>query len=159
VDKEKTMDLLDCQRLDEIIERHKEEKGALVSILNEIQEQENYVSEGVINYLSEKLCIPASQIFGVASYYSAFSIQPWGRHAIKVCDGTSCHLKGGSYLLTRLERELKVAERGTTEDLKFTLEKVRCQGYCHVGPAVKIDDTVHGPVTQEKALKLIEEQK
>ena len=153
------MDLLTCRRLDEILEKYKGEKSALVSILHAVQGQEDYLSEEIIDYLSEKLSIPASQIFGVASYYRAFSTQPQGRHTIQVCDGTSCHLKGGSNLLVRLERELKVAEKGTTEDLKFTLEKVRCQGYCHVGPAVKIDDTVHGPVTQEKILKLIEEQK
>ena len=153
------MDLLTCRRLDKILEKYKGEKSALVSILHAVQGQEDYLSEEIIDYLSEKLSIPASQIFGVASYYRAFSTQPQGRHTIQVCDGTSCHLKGGSNLLVRLERELKVAEKGTTEDLKFTLEKVRCQGYCHMGPAVKIDDTVHGPVTQEKALKLIEEQK
>ena len=132
-------------------------KEALISILQEIQRKQGFLSEETVLCLSEKLDIPVSQIFGVASYYRAFSTQPQGRHAIKVCDGTSCHLKGGSHLLTRLERELKVAERGTTEDLKFTLEKVRCQGYCHMGPAVKIDDTVHGAVTQEKALKIIKE--
>ena len=153
------MDLLTCRRLDEILEKYKGEKSALVSILHAVQGQEDYLSEEIIDYLSEKLSIPASQIFGVASYYRAFSTQPQGRHTIQVCDGTSCHLKGGSNLLTRLERELKVADKGTTEDLKFTLEKVRCQGYCHMGPAVKIDDTVHGSVSQEKVVKLIEEQK
>jgi len=152
------MDLLTCRRLDEIIEKYKEEKSALVSILHAVQGQEDYLSEEIIDYLSEKLSIPASQIFGVASYYKAFSTQPRGKHTITVCDGTSCHVKGGSHLFTRLERELKVAERGTTEDLKFTLEKVRCQGCCQVGPVIQIDDVVHGPLTQEKALKIIKEQ-
>jgi len=153
------MDSLKRHRLDDVMGRYKGEKDALLSILHEIQGQENYLSEEIIDYISEKLSIPASQIFGIASYYSAMSTQPRGRHIIKVCDGTSCHLKGGSHLQARLERELKVGEGGTTEDLRFTVEKVRCQGYCHLGPAVKIDDTVHGPITQEKALKLIEEQK
>jgi NADH:ubiquinone oxidoreductase subunit E len=151
------MDTLECQRLDEIIEKYKGQKGALVSILHEVQKRDNYLREEVVQYLSEELAIPASQIFGVASYYTAFSLQPRGKRVIKVCDGTSCHLKGAANLLTRLGRELKIAGEGTSEDLRFSLEKVRCQGYCHLGPAVKIDETVHGPVTQEKTLKLIKE--
>ena len=153
------MDLLTCRRVDEIIEKYKGEKSALVSILHAVQGQEGYLSEESIDYLSEKLSIPASQIFGVASYYKAFSTQPQGRHAIQVCDGTSCHLKGGEKLLTRLGRELQIAAEGTSEDLRFSLKKVRCQGCCQVGPVIQIDDVVYGPLTQEKALKIIKEQK
>jgi NADH-quinone oxidoreductase subunit E len=153
------MDLLTCRRLDEILEKYKGEKSALVSILHAVQGQEDYLSEEIIDYLSEKLSIPASQIFGVASYYKAFSTQPQGRHAIQVCDGTSCHLKGGEKLLTRLGRELQIAAEGTSEDLRFSLKKVRCQGCCQVGPVIQIDDVVYGPLTQEKALKIIKEQK
>lgn len=152
-------DHLEEKEIESAVKKFGAKKEALISILQEIQKKQGFLSEETVLCLSEKLDIPVSQIFGVASYYRAFSTQPQGRHTIQVCDGTSCHLKGGSHLLTRLERELKVAEKGTTEDLKFTLEKVRCQGYCHMGPAVKIDDTVHGPVTQEKVVKLIEEQK
>ena len=150
-------DHFDEKEIESAVKKFGAKKDALLSILREIQGKQGSLSEQAVLCLSEKLDIPASQIFGVASYYSAFSIQPRGRQVIKVCDGTSCHLKGASHLLTRLERELKVAERGTTEDLRFTVEKVRCQGYCHMGPALKIDETVHGPVTQEKALKLIKE--
>jgi NADH-quinone oxidoreductase subunit E len=153
------MDLLTCRRLDEILEKYKGEKSALVSILHAVQGQEDYLSEEIIDYLSEKLSIPASQIFGVASYYKTFSTQPQGRHAIQVCDGTSCHLKGGEKLLTRLGRELQIATEGTSEDLRFSLKKVRCQGCCQVGPVIQIDDVVYGPLTQEKALKIIKEQK
>jgi NADH:ubiquinone oxidoreductase subunit E len=153
------MDLLTCRRLDEILEKYKGEKSALVSILHAVQGQEDYLSEEIIDYLSEKLSIPASQIFGVASYYKAFSTQPQGKHTIKVCDGTSCHVRGGEKLLTRLGRELQIAAEGTSEDLQFSLQKVRCQGCCQVGPVIQIDDVVHGPLTQEKALKIIKEQK
>jgi NADH:ubiquinone oxidoreductase subunit E len=151
------MDSLKRHRLDDVIEKYKGEKGALVAILHEIQGQENYLSEEIIDYISEKLSIPASQIFGIASYYEAFSTQPGGKHVIKVCDGTSCHLKGGENLLTRLARDLKITEEGASEDLQFSLEKVRCQGCCQLGPVIKIDDAIHGPITQEKALKLIRE--
>jgi len=151
------MDILTCRRLDEILEKYKGEKSALVSILHAVQGQEDYLSEEIIDYLSEKLSIPASQIFGVASYYKAFSTQPQGRHAIQVCDGTSCHLKGGEKLLTRLGRELQIVAEGTSEDLRFSLKKVRCQGCCQVGPVIQIDDVVYGPLTQEKALKIIKE--
>jgi len=152
-------DNFDEKEIESAVNKFGAKKDALLSILQEIQRKQEFLSEQAVLCLSEKLDIPASQIFGIASYYSAMSTQPRGRHIIKVCDGTSCHLKGGSHLQARLERELKVGEGGTTEDLRFTVEKVRCQGYCHLGPAVKIDDTVHGPITQEKALKLIEEQK
>ena len=151
------MDLLTCRRLDEILEKYKGEKSALVSILHAVQGQEDYLSEGIIDYLSEKLSIPASQIFGVASYYKAFSTQPQGKHTIKVCDGTSCHVRGGEKLLTRLGRELQIVAEGTSEDLRFSLKKVRCQGCCQVGPVIQIDDVVYGPLTQEKALKIIKE--
>jgi len=152
-------DHFDEKEIESAVNKFGAKKDALLSILQEIQRKQEFLSEQAVLCLSEKLDIPASQIFGIASYYSAMSTQPRGRHIIKVCDGTSCHLKGGSHLQARLERELKVGEGGTTEDLRFTVEKVRCQGYCHLGPAVKIDDTIHGPITQEQALKLIEEQK
>jgi len=152
-------DHFDEKAIESTVKKFGGKKDALLAILQEIQREQGSLTEEAVLCLSEKLDIPSSQIFGVASYYSAFSIQPRGRHLIKVCDGTSCHLKGGEKLLNRLGRELKVAERGTTEDLRFTVEKVRCQGCCQLGPVVKIDEVVHGPVTQEKALKLIEEQK
>jgi len=153
------MDSLKRQRLDEVITRYKGEKGSLLAVMREIQRQEGYLSEELIDYISDKLSLPAGQIYGVASYYKVFRTEPGGREEIKVCDGTSCHLKGAGELIARLKRELKVEEGEPTEDQRYTLEKVRCQGYCQIGPALKINEAVHGPVTQEKAIKLIKEQR
>jgi NADH:ubiquinone oxidoreductase subunit E len=152
-------DHLEEKEIESAVKKFGAKKEALISILQEIQKKQGFLSELAVLCLSEKLDIPVSQIFGVASYYKAFSTQPQGKHAIQVCDGTSCHLKGGEKLLTRLGRELQIAAEGTSEDLQFSLKKVRCQGCCQVGPVIQIDDVVYGPLTQEKALKIIKEQK
>ena len=147
------------REMDGVIEKFGAKPEALISIMHEIQKSHGVISDEAIRYLSDKLCVPVSRIYGVASYYRAFSLEPKGRHVVQVCDGTSCHLKGAGNLLNRLVSELKTGGAGTSENGRVTLEKVRCQGCCQLSPVLKIDDTVHGSVTQEQAVKLIEEQK
>lgn len=153
------MKLSKQNEIEEIISEYLQGNLSLFSLLHILQEKEKYLSEEVVNYLSEKIALPASRIFGIASYYKTFRIKPPGKHTLKVCDGTSCHLKGGEKLLDRLHQEFNISEEGTSDDLQFTLEKVRCLGCCHQGPVMMIDETIYGPLTQEKALKLIKEKK
>jgi len=149
----------DEKEIEAIVKKFGAKEDALISILQEVQRKQGFLSEQTVLCLSGKLNLPAGQIYGVASYYKVFRTEPGGREEIKVCDGTSCHLKGAGELIARLKRELKVEEGEPTEDQRYTLEKVRCQGYCQIGPALKINEAVHGPVTQEKAIKLIKEQR
>jgi NADH-quinone oxidoreductase subunit E len=127
---------MDMKKVDEIIEKHQAEKGALISILHDIQEEEGYVPEEVLCCLGDKLQIPLSEIFRVVTYFEkTFSLEPKGKHTIKVCQGTTCYLKHADQALTEIEEELDK----NREEKDFSLEKVRCLGCCNAAPVVEID--------------------
>ena len=122
--------------MDEIIDNHQIEKGALISILHDIQEREGYLPDESLSYLSHKLHIPISEIFRVATYFEkTFSLEPKGKHTIKICQGTTCYLKHSDQVLTEIKEELD--KNGEEKD--FSLEKVRCLGCCNAAPVVEID--------------------
>ena len=150
---------IDLSAAKKLIKKYSAKKGVLIPLLQDVQAAYGYVPGDVVSLIAKELGIYPVDIYGILTFYAQFYLTPQGKHIIKVCDGTSCHLKGGEKLLTRLVGDLKITREGTAEDLQFSLEKVRCQGCCQLGPVMKIDDAVHGPVTQEKALKLIKEQK
>lgn len=130
---------MDTKKVDEIIEKHKAEKGALISILHDIQREERYLPEEALSHLSDKLHMPLSAIFRVASYFEkAFSLEPKGNHIVKVCQGTACYLKHADKTLIEIKEEL--AKNG--ENKNFHLEKVRCLGCCTTAPAVEIDGEI-----------------
>ncbi|KPJ61809.1 MAG: hypothetical protein AMJ42_00810 [Deltaproteobacteria bacterium DG_8] len=147
---------MDIKKVNEIIEKHKAEKGALTSILHNIQEQEGYLPEEALGYLSDRLHIPLSEIFRVVTYFDkAFSLEPRGKHIIKVCQGTTCHLKHSDQALIEIKEELdKNGENG-----HFYLEKVRCLGCCAEAPVIEIDgvmfdkDTAKGTIIKLKSEK------
>lgn len=141
--------------LDEILRKYESIKGALIPVLQETQHAYGYLSRDAIRYISEKMDIPASQIYGVVTFYSQFHLNPRGKNIIRVCQGTACHVRGAKAILTALEDILKVAPGGTTTDLKYTLETVACIGACGLAPVMMINDDTHGRLTPEAVTQIL----
>ena len=113
-----------------IIEKYNGDKGQLVSILQDIQDEFRYLPKETLDKVSQSLDIPLSQIYSVVTFFRAFSLEPRGRHMIRVCLGTACHVRGATRILDCMARDLDIEPGGTTEDLEFTLETVNCLGCC-----------------------------
>ena len=141
---------MDMAELDTAVAKHGSDKSALVGILQEVQRQEGYLPRQTLTALSEKLDLPLSRLYSLATFYRSFSLTPTGRHRISVCLGTACHVRGGQAILNGLERILAVEAGGTTSDRRFTLETVRCVGCCSLGPVVRIHDEIFARVRQGK---------
>jgi NADH-quinone oxidoreductase subunit E len=140
--------------LAEIIEKN----GALTSIisaLEEIQGRYHYLPKEAMILVGERLGVPLSQVYSVATFYHAFSLAPRGKHTIRVCTGTACHVRGAVQVLNRLETRLGVEQGGTTRDRQFTLETVNCLGCCALGPVVVVDEEYEGQMTTKKVDRLL----
>ena len=144
------------KRVDEIIEGYKGEEGVLIQLLLDIQSEFNWIPHGVIARISEKMRIPTSQIYRIASFYKAMSLNPVGRHIVQVCMGTACQVRGAPKILDRLEANLKIKEGGTTPDMRFSLKRVNCLGCCAMGPVIEVDGTYHGKVTSAMVQEILE---
>jgi len=120
------------------------DKGSLIPILQDVQKEEGYISPEAVGKISRHLRISGNHIFGVATFYSQFKFIPPGKHSIKICLGTACHVRGGDFLLTALKSELGIEPGETTEDKRFDLERVACLGCCALAPVVQIDNDIHG---------------
>jgi NADH-quinone oxidoreductase subunit E len=129
--------------------------GSLMSVLEEIQAKYRYLPREAMILVSDRLGVPLSQVYSVATFYHAFSLVPRGRHTISVCTGTACHVRGAVQVLNRLETLLGVGPGGTTRDGQFTLETVNCLGCCALGPVVVLDDEYEGQMTTKKVDKLL----
>ena len=132
--------------LDRVIEDGKGRPGALIPVMEEAQTTLGFLPEVVLKRISRGLDIPLSNVFGVATFYSFFTMTPRGRHTVRVCLGTACYVLGGKRIAEVIEKEFGIGEGGTTEDRRFTFEAVRCLGACGLGPVVVIDEDVHGRV-------------
>lgn len=129
--------------------------GSLIAVLEEIQAEYRYVPRDAMILVSERLGVPLSQVYSVATFYHAFSLVPRGKHTISVCTGTACHVRGAVQVLNRLETTLGVGAGGTTRDRRFTLETVNCLGCCALGPVVVLDDEYEGQMTTTKVDKML----
>ncbi len=145
--------------IDAIIEQHGRKESAILAILQDIQSKEKYLPKEDLEYVSQRLNIPLTNLFRIATFYNALSLKPRGRHKIDVCLGTACHVRGGGKILEKIERELKISVGETTKDRRFTLESVRCLGCCSLGPVAVIDGQVYGRLTQDKVPLLLKEFK
>ena len=147
---------MDLSKLDEVIAEHQSEKGALISILHEVQRNEGYVPEEVMGHLSDRLQIPLSEVFRVATYFEkAFSLAPQGKNTIKVCQGTACYLKHADHILTEIKEDL--GEDGEAAD--FHLEGVRCLGCCNAAPAVEVNGELLDRESAKKAILKLKGEK
>jgi NADH-quinone oxidoreductase subunit E len=146
---------MSIDRIDRIIDKYECETGVLIQLLLEIQHELNWIPPEAITRINKRLKIPVSEIYRVASFYTALSLKPRGRHLVRVCAGTACYVRGGPRILDSVERTLKIRAGETTEDGKFTLETVNCLGCCALGPVVEIDGQYHGKLSPSTAEKLL----
>lgn len=141
--------------LAEILAEYEGEKGALIPILQKVQEKFGYLREEAISEIAKFSRISESEIFGVASFYAQFYFTRRGQHTMKVCLGTACHVRGGARILDEVKRGLGVDSGETTEDYKFSLERVACFGACALAPVMVIDKDVYGRMTIAKAKNIL----
>lgn len=127
----------------------------LIPILQKVQEEMGYLPEESLPEIAHFLGLSSSEIYGVASFYSQFRFERQGEHSIRVCQGTACHVRGGRRIMETVARELGIQPGGTTEDYKFSLERVACFGSCALAPVMVVDDTVHGRMNTVKARQVL----
>lgn len=156
---EKTRAMIDRMfEVDRILEKNNYSAARLIPILQEVQAAYSYLSKDMISYVASALGLPPSRVYGVATFYAHFSMEPKGKHVVKLCDGTACHVKKSHGILHALYEKLGLsAEKPTTGDLLFTVETVSCLGACGLAPVMLINEAVHGQVTPDQAVKLVEE--
>ena len=142
-------------KLAKIVAEYKGEKGALIPILQKVQEKFGYLPEEAISEIAKFSRMSESEVFGVASFYAQFYFTRRGQHTVKVCLGTACHVRGGEKILDEIKRELDVESGGTTKDYKFSLERVACFGSCALAPVLVIDKDVYGRMTVAKAKETV----
>lgn len=140
----------DLEKITRILNVYKGQEGSVVPVLQDVNEEYKYLPEDILKYISNKLKIPLSRIYNVATFYNAFSLTPRGKYTIQVCLGTACHVKGGQKIMEALERELGIKTRETTKDRLFSLEAVRCLGCCGLAPVITVGDDLYGNITQAK---------
>lgn len=143
------------KQLNEILDSYKGQKGALIPILQKVQEKLGYLSKEAISQIAKSLRISENEIFGVASFYAQFRFTRPGEHGVRVCLGTACHVRGGARIMESMERDLGVPSGGTTSDYKFSLERVACFGSCALAPVIVIDKSVYGKMTPARAKEIL----
>lgn len=138
------------QELDAILTKFKGRHGALIPLLQEVQNLEGYLKKDTLKYVSEQMGVSAAEIFGVATFYSMFRLKPMGKHVVRVCKGTACHVSGANAILTSIKEHLKLeGDDDTTSDVCFTVMEVACLGCCSLAPVIMIGDQTYGKLTPE----------
>ena len=143
------------ERLQPILEPYRGQKESLIPVLQKVQGELGYLPEDAVSEIAHFLGQSESEIYGVASFYAQFRFERQGEHTIKVCQGTACHVKGSARILEEVERELGIQPGGTTEDYKFSLERVACVGCCALAPVMIVDDHVHAQMTVAEGKKIL----
>lgn len=131
-------------KLDRVIEENRDQKGAMLAILQQAQDIYGYLPEEVQRHIALALDIPFSEVYGVCTFYAQFQLNPKGEHPISVCLGTACYVKGSGLVMDKLQTMLGIPAGGITEDLKFSLDATRCIGACGLAPVMTVGDDVYG---------------
>jgi NADH-quinone oxidoreductase E subunit len=143
--------------VDAILQQHPNAKrDALIPILQEVQDRLGYLSREAVAQISQHLRLPASKIYGVATFYNQFRFQPQGRFHVQVCRGTACHVKGSAGILDAIKRELKIEPGQTARDGMFSLEVVACIGACGLAPVICVNGEFHASMTTKKVSKILD---
>jgi len=150
---------LDLSKVEKVLEKYKNVRGALIPILQVVQAEYGYLREPIIDLIAERLNISTNEIVGVATFYAQFHLKPRGQHIIKMCCGTACHVKGAKKVLEKLSETLEVSTGMTTKDNVFTLEEVACLGACSLAPVMMVDEDIHGKLAPDTVATVIKEIK
>lgn len=143
--------------MEKLIDEFERDQRELIHILHEVQKKFGYIPAEAVSRISKQLKISESEIFGVLTFYKAFSLKPRGEHLVTVCMGTACHVRGAPVILDEFKRKLGIESGETTEDNQFTLETVNCVGACALGPIAITDGEYHGQLKSREVDKIIEE--
>lgn len=146
---------LDLSLLDHLIEKYKGKKGNMIPLLQGTQNVYGYIPRQAFEKISKEVDLELSDMYGVATFYAQFRLEPVGKHIVKVCHGTACHVQNANSVTDALKEALKVEDGGTTEDGMFTLESVACLGCCSLAPVMMIGDETYGKLTGSQAVKII----
>lgn len=146
------------ERIQAIIEQYGATESALIPILQKVQDEYRYLPEEILTFVAMALDLPPATVYGVATFYAQFSLEPKGKFLVKVCDGTACHVRKNQPIISAIRRRLGLKEgQKTTEDMRFTMEIVSCIGACALAPAVVVNGTVYGQMTPEKVTLAFDE--
>ena len=158
---EKIRELMErrTSKIDEIIDSYIGKEEHIVSLLQDIQAQCNYLPRHVLMTISDRLNIPLSRIFSIVTFFRSFSLKRKGRHTVTVCTGTACHVRGSQRLLAKMKNEYKVKPGQTTDDFRFTLETVNCLGCCALGPVAVVEDKYEGKLNGDKLERVLRKLK
>jgi len=148
------------EKVCDILARHQYRPSGLIPILQAVQHEYQYLPEEILTYVATALDVPPARVYGVATFYAHFALEPKGKHVIRICDGTACHVKQSLPVLNALHQKLGTSEKQkTSPDMMFTVETVACLGACGLAPVVVIDEQVYGQITPERAIALVDEIK
>lgn len=153
------MDSVREEKVEEIIREYDSSRDSLISILHDVQSEYRYLPESILKLVARKLGLPLIQVYGVATFFKAFSLKPRGKHLLSVCLGTACHVRGAPAVLDEVERKLCIEPGETSEDMQFTLETVNCLGACALGPIMVMDGEYHGQMVPGKVQATINRYK
>ena len=141
-----------------IIENYNHDKARLITILQKVQNEYRYLPQEVLTYIATALDMPVAEVYGVATFYAHFTLEPKGKYVVKVCNGTACHVKGAMSLVEVLYKKLNLsAAKDTTDDMLFTVETVSCLGACGLAPVMVVNEKVYGQINQERTEEVIDQ--
>lgn len=149
---------MEREKIKKIVSKHRHEKAAILAILHEIQDEDKQLDTESLNYIAQLLKIPAANVYGLASFYSAFSLRRKGNTEIRVCAGISCHIKGSDKIMGAMKSRLNIEIGETTWDEKFSLEKVQCLGLCSIGPNASFNSKIHAHLDEDRILEILKER-
>jgi NADH-quinone oxidoreductase E subunit len=141
--------------VEEILRKHQGKDGALIDVLHDTQASYGYLPEAAMTQIAEGLALPLSKVYGVATFYSLFTLAPKGEHIIRICESAPCHIRGAIEVLQAIQEQLGIKPGETTEDGKFSLEFTSCLGVCGVAPAIMIGERVYGNLSPEKVKEVL----
>ena len=147
---------MNLKSVDLIVDRYQEKRTALISILHDVQDRYKYLPEEALKMVASRLGMDINEIYGVATFYKAFTLVPQGKHSVTLCLGTACHVRGGPKILRELKSFLQIEPGQTTADRQFSLNTVNCMGVCAIGPVMFVDGKFYGEMNPLKAKKIIE---
>ena len=153
------MEQPDLSYVDEVLNRYKGHKGTLITVLQQVQAHKGYLEKEALERVARSMGVPTARIYGVVTFYAQFRLTPVGKHLIRVCHGTACHVQNADGLTEAVEGELGLKTGETTPDMLFTVESVACLGCCSLAPVIMVGEKVYGKLTTDKVRKVIKEYK